>query len=217
MKKLATRHTPVSTISQHDDPSPIDRSAVGIALGNAFTIALAVWQDWDLGPLLFIYWWQSVIIGAFNFLRMLMLKRFSTEGLTSNGNPVPETFGGKMSTSFFFLVHYGFFHLIYMVFISKHAGGFDAATWTWIIAGVVGFFVSHLFSFRYNVRRDLEGRPNLGTMMFLPYCRVVPMHLTIIFGAGLAKSRSTLLLFLVLKSAADHVMHKVEHRMMRKA
>ena len=49
-------------------------------------------------------------------------------------------------------------------------------------------------------------------MMFFPYARVVPLHLTIIIGAMLESSTPTLLLFLGLKAGADLSMHAVEHR-----
>lgn len=194
-----------------------DKSALGILLSNVLAIALALWQNWDLGQLMWIYWCQSVIIGFFNFLRMMKLKKFTTAGLTSNGRRVPEDASGKRSTAIFFLVHYGFFHVVYLAFLFGQIGEFDSMDWLWIAIGAAGFLVSHSFSFRYNVERDLEGRPNLGTMMFLPYCRVVPMHLTILFGSLMVKSRLALLFFLVLKSIADHIMHHVEHSMMRKS
>lgn len=194
-----------------------DKSALGIVLSNVLAIGLALWQNWDLGPLMFIYWCQSVIIGFYNFQRMMKLKKFSTEGLTSNGTRVPEDASGKRSTAIFFLCHYGFFHAAYFAFLLGHITRFEAMDWLWIAVGAGGFLISHTFSFRYNVEQDLKGRPNLGTMMFLPYCRVVPMHLTIIFGAAMAKTRFALLFFLVLKSIADHLMHHFEHAMMRKS
>jgi len=54
--------------------------------------------------------------------------------------------------------------------------------------------------------------PNIGTMMFFPYLRIIPMHLTIIFGSDYAKGSSgALILFLVLKTIADLIMHMIEH------
>ncbi len=207
----------MTTSTPTPEPRRADASALAILAGNLFTIGLALWQGWDLGPLLWVYWCQSVTIGFFNFLRMMKLQDFTTEGLTSNGRPVPETPAGKRSTAIFFLFHYGFFHLAYLVFIAAHGSGFDPGDWLWVAAGALGFLASHSFSFRYNVAKDLEGRPNLGAMMFIPYCRIVPMHLTIIFGGAMAKSQLALLFFLVLKSAADQLMHHVEHAMMRKS
>ncbi len=180
------------------------------------TIVFAVTQKWELAELLWVYWCQSVIIGFFNFLRMMKLRNFSTEGLTSNGEPVPETPAGKRSTAFFFAFHFGFFHFIYLFFFFEKGGSLEFASDPWMMGGVIAFLAGHAFSFRYNVEEDLKGRPNLGVMMFLPYARVVPMHLTIIFGAGRASSTPVLLFFLILKTVADVVMHVVEHRVLRR-
>ena len=203
-------------------------TGIGILLGNLLAIGLAVTQDWDLRPMLAIYWAQSVIIGFFNFLRIIRLENFSTEGFTSNGKPVPETEKGKWSTAIFFAFHFGFFHLVYLVFLVGMAfdGGSgesgEAASWIpgkvdlfWIGAAVLGFLASHWFSFRRNVAADLDGRPNLGTMMFLPYARIIPMHLAILLGFGLASNMLGVLLFSSLKTLADLLMHWVEHRVLQ--
>lgn len=197
-----------------------DLSGWGILLSNALTIVVAVYQNWDLRPLLIVYWSQSVIIGVFNFLRMIWLQKFTTEGLTSNGRPVAANEKGKWSTAIFFALHYGIFHVVYAVFLfgflfENGPGAFDGATdygWGWLLLGILGFLAGHAFSFRTNVAADLRGCPNLGTMMFLPYARIIPMHLTMILGMGWGSQRSSLLLFLVLKTIADWLMHVVEHR-----
>ena len=42
------------------------------------------------------------------------------------------------------------------------------------------------------------------------------MHLTIIFGFGFGSDRFALLLFLVLKTGSDWLMHVVEHRVLQR-
>ena len=214
--------------SEPTTPKPGGHSGLAILLSNAVAIAVAMFQNWDLRPLLTLYWCQSVIIGVFNFLRMIRLENFSTEGFTSNDEPVPETPQGKWSTAIFFAFHYGFFHLGYLVFVVGIAfGGQGDATfggpwepglldWFWLLVGVGSFLIGHWFSFRRNVAADLAGRPNIGTMMFLPYARIIPMHLTIIFGFWMGSNRGALLLFMLLKTGADFLMHVVEHRVMQK-
>ena len=202
---------------------------MAILVSNAVAIAVAMIQNWDLRPLLALYWCQSVLIGVFSFLRMIRLRRFSTEGLTSNDEPVPETEQGKWSTAIFFAFHYGFFHVAYLVFVAGFAfgdmgdemfeGSWDPGPvdWFWLVGGVASFLAGHWFSYRRNVEADLAGRPNLGTMMFLPYARIIPMHLTIIFGFWMGSNRAALLLFMALKTGADLLMHVVEHRVMQKS
>jgi len=115
----------------------------------------------------------------------------------------------------FFVIHYGFFHFGYFVFLLVLAP-FRVEDLPWIGLAVVGFVLSHERSFRENVAQDLAGCPNIGTLMFLPYARVLPMHLVIIAGAGFIGGTSKLVLvgFAVLKTGADLMMHRVEHRVL---
>ena len=198
---------------------PWDTSVTSLVLSNFLTIGMALVQRWPIGTVMWIYWCQSVTIGVFMALRMARLRNFSTEGFTSNDKPVPETREGKMSTVKFFLFHYNFFHMAYLAFLIGQAP-LDAGELTWMGVCVASFVMNHLFSFRYNVEADLKGRPNIGTMMFLPYARIVPMHLCIgLAGAtsiGEAHNDGVLLLFLLLKTGADVLMHVVEHRLYHK-
>jgi hypothetical protein len=75
---------------------------------------------------------------------------------------------------------------------------------------IQAFFIP-LYSYRYNRDVDRQGTPNIGTLMFVPYLRIVPMHLTIVFGISRAHSTIGLLFFGGLKTAADMAMHYVEH------
>ena len=44
-----------------------DRSVRSLILANGITIALALILRWELGPLMWVYWAQSVTIGIFQF------------------------------------------------------------------------------------------------------------------------------------------------------
>lgn len=212
------------------ETDPRDYSGIGIILSNGMVILLALFEGWSLESMMLIYWVQSVVIGIAQFFRMLMLRSFSTEGLSSNGRPVPESAQGRRSTAIFFAVHYGIFHLVYGMFLiglgGKDAGAGPAAQeaaaaggWSdtgWFVLSVLGFVVGHGYSFFQNVRADLERRPNLGVMMFLPYARIVPMHLVILLGGQAGDGVGMMLLFSGLKTGADYVMHIVEHRVLQK-
>lgn len=53
-------------------------------------------------------------------------------------------------------------------------------------------------------------------MMFLPYLRIIPMHLKIIIGGTISSGGWILIVFMSLKTGADYLMHIAEHRIMRK-
>ena len=194
-----------------------DRSASLLIFSNLIVIVLALIQGWRLIELVWVYWLQNIIIGFFNWRRMMNLKQFSTENFKSNGVQPPPTKKTRRSTALFFLFHYGFFHLVYLVFLVQFIDTFPSQVLLHGAIGMAIFFFNHYFSYRYNRELDDATVPNIGSIMFLPYLRVIPMHLVILFGAGLdGGSRGILIFFLLLKTTADVLMHTIEHRINRK-
>lgn len=187
-----------------------DPSALSLILSNLLTIVIALAQRWELSVIMWVYWAQSVIIGLANFIRILHLREFSTKGMLVSGKPVKATRKVKRNTAFFFLAHYGFFHLIYFLFLMGSAR-IPSHSVGPILLCVALFLGNHLFSLRVNLQRDLSRKPNIGTVMFFPYARIIPLHLTIIFGSFLVTGVAGLIFFLVLKTIADLIMHGVEH------
>lgn len=205
-----------------------DPSLWFLVVANACTIYYALTEHWSLVVLMLVYWGQSIIIGLFNFLRILQLKNFSTSGFKINWREALATYGTKMFVAFFFLVHYGFFHVIYFIFIFSYFSGVGGwgvapsipvqASFLAIGVSVLIFFINHAFSFFYNRKADESVRRNIGEVMFSPYARIVPMHATILLGFNPAFGASgtfALPLFLVLKAVMDVVMHYAEHRKAR--
>lgn len=194
-----------------------DRSLYGLVAANLLASGIAVAQGVGLREMMLVYWTQSVIIGASFFLRMLKLERFSTAGLKSGNEPVPETQAGKLGIAVFFLFHYGIFHLVYLIFIVAGAGDDEtpAMSASAFLVCVLGFLAGHGYSLYENLQRDRQGKPNLGALMILPYARILPMHFTIIFGGVLFGGLAALLLFTLLKTVADALMHLAEHRLLR--
>ncbi len=197
--------------------NPRDLSLWGIVVSNVITIIMAYIQHWSLGEIMWIYWGQSVFIGLVNFYRMWNLKEFTTKGMTSNGRVVSETPGAQKSIAGFFLVHYGMFHFVYMIFLWQELALTELSNdqLAMIVFGIITFAAAHKFSFSYNSNKDFKDKkPNLGTIMFYPYLRIIPMHLTIIFGAMLPFAG--IIIFMGLKTLADAGMHSVEHHLFQK-
>jgi hypothetical protein len=196
-----------------------DKSLLVLLAANLVALAIAYASKMSLRELMLVYWIQSVVIGVASVIRIARLERFDTADLRINDRQVAETPATKRQVAAFFAVHYGFFHLIYFVFIAAGPARADAGRlaplYVYAVLALI-FAANHGYSLAHNLRRDARGRPNIGTLMFLPYARIVPMHLTIIFGGLLAGSTFAFFLFGLLKTAADAVMHVVEHRVLGK-
>jgi hypothetical protein len=234
-----------------------DLSLWSLLLSNLATIFSAIKENWNLLTIMWVYWFQSITIGFFNFIRILQLKKFSTKGVEIGNQPAKPTRGTKISIAFFFLFHYGLFHVAYMMFLSfyiigmlspkfdrmyidallnaqnlnelKYIHDLNFNEWRYINAPTINepnfiewryiyltsllFFINHLFSYIYNRPKDTK-KQNIGSLMVYPYIRIIPMHLTIIFGPVFPNA--ALPFFLMLKTFADCTMHIVEHNVLRK-
>jgi hypothetical protein len=189
-----------------------DKSVALLIFSNLVTIAIAALQKWDVRDVMWIYWGQSVIIGIFNWRRILDLKQFSTKGFRINDRPVQPTRKTQVQTAWFFLFHYGFFHFIYLTFLLHEKNPFPDTPVLLIVVPILTFLINHGFSYRYNRKSDRSKTPNIGTIMFSPYARIIPMHLTILFGSQFATdSGGKLFVFLGLKTLADVIMHMLKH------
>ena len=180
-------------------------SLLGVNLG---VIAFAVIDDWSLATILASYLAQSVIIGLFQAKKISDLTVFSTEGFRMNDQPVDPTPATRRKVVLFFLMHYGIFHAVYAGFILS-SGQPD---WLDVLVSGAAFFANHLYSYVVNRNHPPRRIPNIGSMMFFPYIRIIPMHVFIVFGALAAGPTFGLVFFLILKTLADEVMHLIEHR-----
>lgn len=88
----------------------------------------------------------------------------------------------------------------------------------WLSCGL--FFAYHLYSYITYHDGKQKGPGYINEQFFSPYRRVVPMHLTIIFGsimilvleaAGIRSTLPVLVLFLLLKTWTDIRAHVIKH------
>lgn len=197
----------------------LDKSLWPIIFSNVLLLIFAIIDNTSILYLMMVYWMQSVSIGFFNFIRILSLKKFSTKGFKiGNQQPLP-TENTKIFTAIFFAFHYGVFHLGYLIFLSTSTligsfAGFNAFELLMILVIGFSFFVSHAYSYKYNKKVDPK-IPNIGRLMFMPYARVIPMHLTIAFGLPVIAIFGNIIIFFFigLKIIADIAMHIIEHNL----
>ena len=179
--------------------------------GNAYCIWY--FENYPNGfiTVVWIYWLQSIIIGFFNFIDLLTIKNYDTGSMKVNGQPLNEK--NKGCLPWFFLVHFGMFHFVYMIFIGVLFGfGADKG---FVLLGVAAFLLESILAFIRRKQAEQQIKFNIGIMFFLPYLRVVPMHLMILAPAFLGIKPSVV--FLVLKTIADVLSYVLYERMYAKA
>ena len=195
-----------------------DHTILVLIAANVVALAIAFATKMNLRELMMVYWIQSVVIGIASAIRILSLKQFSTDNLKVNGEPLEETLQAKTRVAGFFLLHYGFFHVVYFMFIAfdRHGSAQSVPASGYVLCTLV-FAANHGYSLLQNIRADARGRPNIGTLMMMPYARILPMHLTILAGGTTSTTGGfAFFLFATLKILADVVMHSVEHYVLGK-
>ena len=206
--------------------TPCDRSqwlrpsVVVLILANLVPLFGVIWLGWEVFPLLLLFWFENLIVGGFNVLKMLVASPQD-----------PLKWAAKLFLIPFFCFHYGMFTMIHGVFvIGMFGGGFkkgapfpDTAV-IWHLAmqqklvwAILGLAASHAFSFVHNyVLRNEYRRASLPALMQQPYGRVVVLHLTILGGAFLMAALKSpvagLVLLVVLKIVLDVRAHMGERR-----
>ena len=169
-----------------------------LLLGNFYCIYYFTTHANGFDTVIWIYWSQSMIIGLFNFLDLLTVKNFDANDLKINGQPMQK--GKNGCAAFFFLFHYGMFHLVYFIFIATRLG-LQSAISKVVLIGILLFLVESLVSFLYRKRMEQTRTINYGVLFILPYLRIIPMHIFIMIPVFMGIGGS--ILFLILKFIAD--------------
>jgi len=182
-----------------------DASMRSLLFANIVSIVFVVAFNWSLFEIALVYVLQSIIIGLFVFLKMVVAKPvlvsgsdFSMFGLNVRGEGIKfqESGGANVFARIFilfeagfFALHYGIFHAGYLfavfLLLGANAKPLSASDWLLLSIPVLIFFANHAFSFYENSVKKRQRLSLFGsTRLFSrPYMRIIPMHLTIILFA----------------------------------
>ena len=186
-------------------------SVIALVLANLVPVFGVLFFHWEVFPLMFLFWSENVIIGAFNVLKMVLANPRSPVGWI-----------GKVFTIPFFCVHYGMFTFVHGVLVIglfdgglRPRAGFPNLETFWQIAhenhlgwAILGLAVSRGISFVTNYLGNGEYREaSLQQLMQQPYGRILVLHLSILFGGFLMMALHSpvwgLLLLVGLKIVID--------------
>ena len=217
-----------------------NQSALVLIVANLVPLGGVIFAHWSAFQIVWLFWFENVIIGAFNVLKMLTVGFF--------GNPAPEVAktpltgtGGRVASiagmtflAAFFTMHYGGFSLVHGLFVVVLLGkgsGMREGPSLWdlyvnnpLVAvseglglAILVLLASHAFSFIANFLFKREyTRTGVARLMGGPYARVVILHVAIIFGAffvlALGSPVGVLALVVLFKIGLDLMLHLKEHK-----
>ncbi len=196
---------------------PEGLDAWGVIIANAVTLGLALRLGWSLSTLLWPYWLQGVLVGAFTVWRMTRLRDVSRAGLKLPDQPMQPGAVRVMAwlIAGFFVLHFGLAHVVYLFFVyaTTARDGAHGASAFWVLVSAAVFAGSQYLIARRQIARDREDPPALPAIMTLPYLRVVPMHLVIVLGTMLGGDAAAIVLFGALKIVAEVIGLRLEDRL----
>ncbi|MGI2336739.1 MAG: DUF6498-containing protein [Dehalogenimonas sp.] len=188
-------------------------SALVLIVANIVPLLGVVFLDWQVFPIMFLFWMENVVIGVLNIFKMAMAQ---------NNSPTIA----KLFMIPFFTIHYGIFTLVHGVFVFAMFGGmlaesgsdfnFDSFKGLHLELGILALALSHGFSFFSNyIRRGEYKQISVSELMMQPYSRVVILHLTIIFGGFMVMAFNDtvmgLVLLVIVKTVVDLFAHLKLH------
>lgn len=216
-------------------------TGLALVIGNLLPLLGALFFGWSFSEILWLYWAESAIIGAFNVIKMLLAGSFNESGFS------PAGLAGTAFLAGFFAVHYGGFmagHAVFLyvftLFFAATSGdaaasadfqpetalarlsGDESLLYSQFFWSLAALTVSHGISFYLYYLRGREYlQLNPAELMMKPYSRIVLMHITILAG-GVAVFGALLVLpdygaaaiaglFVALKIGVDLRAHQKEH------
>lgn len=191
--------------------------------------------DWDVGTIILLYWLENVVIGLLNIVKIISCRGDLPRARATvannrliptdqNSDDRPRRFlGGLIFLAVFFSFHYGMFCMGHYMFIESafedlpRLADIPSALFSgFLFWSLLGLTLSHIVSMIvnfYGKGEYLTCSPN--SQMFMPYTRIVVLHMVIIFSGTLAvmfeEGLAMLILLVAIKTCVDLAAHQVEH------
>jgi hypothetical protein len=195
-------------------------TAILLIIANLIPLYGVFFLDWDVFPILLLFWMENVVVGIFNVFKMLVASPASGKSWAAKVVMIP-----------FFCFHYGIFTAVHGIFVFIIFGGYlelganfpegnvlfqsiKDFQLGWVFLALI---FSHAFSYIFNyIGKGEYKQADLKELMEQPYSRVVLLHVTILIGGFLIMQLGSpvfaLLVLIFLKTFIDVQAHLREHK-----
>jgi len=162
--------------------------------------------------LVVLFYFQSLFIGFQYLIRQIVAS------YRESGGSIIAT----LRIPLFFTVHFGMFHLIYAIFLLPIVNKIPGPINFQVVYSVfLIFLINTIFSLVSDIKRDKQNGSSSVGLLFIPYLRIVPMHLFIILAFNYSVGEEStilttaLVIFLILKALSDLIMHIIVNQTWR--
>ena len=154
------------------------QSILVVILTNLVPVFGVLFFDWRVFTVVFLYWLENVIVGAFNIGKMIVADVYQRSGMAFFMIP-------------FFTFHYGLFSLVHGVFVFVLFGdvvqgdnpfaGLQNELTLGILVALMSLTVEHAYLLRTTfIRTGRYKTANLVLLLFAPYPRIVILHVSLL-------------------------------------
>lgn len=198
--------------------SPLRISEWTLTIANLIPLFGVVFFGWSLFGIMFLYWFENIIIGVFNLLKMHRAEMVvDPSALSKNKTYTDEqTSVSRLAFMIFFFCHYGLFTVVHGTFVFIIFGPSDLNPLSFAV-GIIPLLISHAISYRTNFIGHEEYRKIPVAILFVsPYARITALHVSMIAGAFMVQTLGTpilaLAILIIFKITMDISAHQNEHR-----
>ena len=187
---------------------------VSLILANLVPLVGVLYFNWNLATIIFLYWLESLVIGAINVPKLLITANH--RGYISKFLPNKPGSSPAYDAALAYLIIYFMFALVVYVMMYRIVDmstlDFKAALYSFEV-----FIISHAISFFRNFLRDEEYKRNsVLYQFFAPYKRVLIIAAAVLAGSHLIERYDGALVavvaLIIIKIALDVITHLFEHR-----
>jgi hypothetical protein len=215
-------------------------SLIVLVAANLIVGMLALRGNWGVVQLIVLYWFEALVLGGFNALRLVVVGLFGEEPFGATlARWVSVSLGQRLLLTVigvgFFLFKFAGFALVVaasFLWVSlelKHlaTGPSSPGAVTWLGAAqvpmspvIVILVASHGVSFVWNFLIGREYRTqNVPALVVWPYARMAAVAAVVVFGLlvimlfpAAGHAHLSVIVFVLLKTVADALSHRWEHR-----
>jgi hypothetical protein len=191
---------------------------IALVVANMAPLFWALFFDWSLSGIIFLYWAENGVIGIFNIFKMIRSTAVSAPQnkfeLRLWGRPYSSKSKGPLF--FFFVFHYGLFTFVHGAVAFALFGKPDLGIFGFFVA-LGSLFMSHGISYRNNFigKKEYE-RISASDLLAQPYSRIIILQLAVLVGGFLAMFFGSpivaAVLLICLKTVVDLIEHIREHQ-----
>lgn len=215
-------------------------SLIVLVLANLIVGVLALRGQWGVFSLIVLYWFEALVIGGFNVLRLAVVGLFGEQPFgAALAQRVGVTFGARLLATVigvgFFAFKFATFAFVVAISFVVASVQFDLERSARLEPGETAWFgvaqipaepliviliASHALSFVWNFLIRGEYRTQtVPALVFWPYLRMAAVSAVVAAGVALiaifpetGRTQLAVVVFVLLKTLVDALSHRWEHR-----